>query len=86
MPRLWKFYSKLTEITQQMLLDATHAYVINRRDLDSSIRDGHKHACRRVCGFVYWTIIQVLRGMTYLLINPMLRNEYMYFLLDCLYF
>ena len=29
-------YSRLTEITQQMLLqDATHAYVINRRDLDS---------------------------------------------------
>ena len=28
-------YSKLTEVTQQMLLDDTHAYVINRRDLDS---------------------------------------------------
>ena len=28
-------YSKLTEVTQQMLLDNTHAYVINRRDLDS---------------------------------------------------
>jgi len=25
----------LTEVTQQMLLDNTHAYVINRRDLDS---------------------------------------------------
>jgi len=28
-------YSKLTSQTQQMLLDSTHAYVINRRDLDS---------------------------------------------------
>ena len=28
-------YSKLTSITQQMLLQDTHAYVINRRDLDS---------------------------------------------------
>jgi len=28
-------YSKLTSVTQQMLLDNTHAYVINRRDLDS---------------------------------------------------
>ena len=28
-------YSKLTEVTQQMLLDDTHAYVINRRNLDS---------------------------------------------------
>lgn len=28
-------YSKLTEVTQQMLLDNTYAYVINRRDLDS---------------------------------------------------
>ena len=28
-------YSRLTEITQQMLLDDAHAYVINRRDLDS---------------------------------------------------
>tara|TARA_X000001382_G_scaffold117142_2_gene96640 strand:- start:187 stop:417 length:231 start_codon:yes stop_codon:yes gene_type:complete len=28
-------YSKLTGITQQMLLQDTHAYVINRRDLDS---------------------------------------------------
>ena len=28
-------YSKLTEVTQQMLLDSTHTYVINRRDLDS---------------------------------------------------
>ena len=28
-------YSKLTGITQQMLLQNTHAYVINRRDLDS---------------------------------------------------
>ena len=28
-------YSKLTEVTQQMLLDNTHDYVINRRDLDS---------------------------------------------------
>ena len=53
-------YGRLTEITQQMLLQDAHAYVINRRDLDSSIRDGDKHACRRVCGFVYWTIIQVL--------------------------
>ena len=28
-------YGKLTSTTQQMLLDSTHAYVINRRDLDS---------------------------------------------------
>ena len=28
-------YSKLTEVTQQMLLDNAHAYVINRRNLDS---------------------------------------------------
>ena len=28
-------YSKLTGITQHLLLDSTHAYVINRRDLDS---------------------------------------------------
>ena len=28
-------YSKLTGVTQQMLLDDTHDYVINRRDLDS---------------------------------------------------
>ena len=28
-------YSKLTDITQHLLLDSTHAYVINRRDLDS---------------------------------------------------
>ena len=28
-------YSKLTSVTQQMLLDDTHAYVINRRNLDS---------------------------------------------------
>ena len=28
-------YSRLTEITQQMLLQDAHAYVINRRDLDS---------------------------------------------------
>ncbi len=28
-------YSKLTSITQHLLLDSTHAYVINRRDLDS---------------------------------------------------
>jgi hypothetical protein len=28
-------YSKLTGITQQMLLDSTHAYVVTRRDLDS---------------------------------------------------
>ena len=28
-------YSKLTEVTQHLLLDSTHAYVINRRDLDS---------------------------------------------------
>ena len=27
-------YSKLTGITQHLLLDSTHAYVINRRDLD----------------------------------------------------
>ena len=32
---LGNVYSKLTEVTQQMLLDNTHAYVINRRDLDS---------------------------------------------------
>ena len=32
---LGNVYSKLTEVTQQMLLDDTHAYVINRRDLDS---------------------------------------------------
>ena len=31
---LGNVYSKLTEVTQQMLLDDTHAYVINRRDLD----------------------------------------------------
>ena len=28
-------YSKLTGITQHLFLDSTHAYVINRRDLDS---------------------------------------------------
>ena len=28
-------YSKLTGVTQHLLLDSTHAYVINRRDLDS---------------------------------------------------
>ncbi len=28
-------YSKLTSITQHLLLDSTHAYVVNRRDLDS---------------------------------------------------
>ena len=28
-------YSKLTDITQHLLLDSTYAYVINRRDLDS---------------------------------------------------
>ena len=28
-------YGKLTSITQHLLLDSTHAYVINRRDLDS---------------------------------------------------
>ena len=28
-------YGRLTERTQQMLLDSTHAYVINRRNLDS---------------------------------------------------
>ena len=28
-------YSKLTGVTQQMLLDSTHAYVVTRRDLDS---------------------------------------------------
>ena len=28
-------YGRLTEITQQMLLQDAHAYVINRRDLDS---------------------------------------------------
>ena len=28
-------YSKLTDITQHLLLDSTHAYVINRRDVDS---------------------------------------------------
>ena len=28
-------YSKLTKITQQMLLQDAHVYVINRRDLDS---------------------------------------------------
>ena len=28
-------YSKLTGVTQQMLLQDAHAYVINRRDLDS---------------------------------------------------
>ena len=28
-------YGKLTSTTQQMLLDSTHTYVINRRDLDS---------------------------------------------------
>ena len=32
---LGNVYSKLTEGTQQMLLDNTHAYVINRRNLDS---------------------------------------------------
>ena len=32
---LGNVYSKLTEVTQQMLLDDTHEYVINRRDLDS---------------------------------------------------
>ena len=32
---LGNVYSKLTEVTQQMLLDDTHAYVINRRNLDS---------------------------------------------------
>jgi len=28
-------YSKLTSITQHLLLDSTHAYVVTRRDLDS---------------------------------------------------
>ena len=28
-------YGKLTSITQHLLLDSTHAYVINRRDVDS---------------------------------------------------
>ena len=28
-------YSKLTDITQHLLLDSTYAYVINRRNLDS---------------------------------------------------
>jgi len=28
-------YSKLTSVTQQMLVDNSHADVINRRDLDS---------------------------------------------------
>ena len=28
-------YSKLTRVTQQMLLDDTHTYVIKRDDLDS---------------------------------------------------
>ena len=28
-------YSKLTDITQHLLLDSTHAYVINHRDVDS---------------------------------------------------
>ena len=28
-------YGRLAENTQQMLLDSTHAYVINRRDVDS---------------------------------------------------
>ena len=32
---LGNVYSKLTSVTQQMLLDNTHAYVINRKDLDS---------------------------------------------------
>jgi len=32
---LGNVYSKLTEVTQQMLLDNAHAYVINRRNLDS---------------------------------------------------
>ena len=32
---LGNVYSKLTEVTQQMLLDDTHAYVIDRKDLDS---------------------------------------------------
>jgi len=32
---LGNIYSKLTGVTQQMLLDDTHDYVINRRDLDS---------------------------------------------------
>lgn len=27
-------YSKLTDVTQQMLLDNTHLYVTNRRDLE----------------------------------------------------
>ena len=32
---LGNVYSKLTGITQHLLLDSTHSYVINRRDLDS---------------------------------------------------
>jgi len=28
-------YSKLTDITQHLLLDSTHNYVINHRDVDS---------------------------------------------------
>lgn len=28
-------YSKLTSVTQQMLLDSTFTYVVTRRDLDS---------------------------------------------------
>ena len=32
---LGNVYSKLTGVTQHLLLDSTHAYVINRRDLDS---------------------------------------------------
>ena len=32
---LGNIYSKLTGVTQQMLLDDTHTYVIKRDDLDS---------------------------------------------------
>ena len=32
---LGNVYSKLTSVTQQMLLDNAHAYVINRTNLDS---------------------------------------------------
>ena len=28
-------YTRLTGVTQHLLLDSTHAYVINRRDVDS---------------------------------------------------
>ena len=32
---LGNVYSKLTSVTQQMLLDNAHAYVLDRRDVDS---------------------------------------------------